>query len=157
MVFNLGQIPTKIIANIPVTRAFGARWCRAFAVPRRERKGFLVAINGRTSSYRTRRYFNINSSAHFRSNKRSKHQVLALLNGCKHPLGSEDGKRLEHTGCRQPVGGCAALGRQVTSLEAKIWIVTYLPYFPNSWPPLPNLTSNFETHKNLGDNFWIHL
>ena len=24
-------------------------------------------------------------------------------------------------------------------------------------PPLPNLTSNFETHKNVGDNFLFHI
>ena len=24
-------------------------------------------------------------------------------------------------------------------------------------PPLPNLTSNFETHKNVGDNFWLYI
>ena len=28
-----------------------------------------------------------------------------------------------------------------------------LHYFLNSWPPLPNLTSNFKAHKNLGNNF----
>ena len=32
------------------TRAFGTRWCRAFAEPRRKRKGFLVAFDNRTSS-----------------------------------------------------------------------------------------------------------
>ena len=24
-------------------------------------------------------------------------------------------------------------------------------------PPLPNLTSNFEIHKNVGDNFLLHV
>ena len=49
--------------------------------PRRERKGFLVAFGGRTSSYRTRRFYTINSKTHFRSHKHSKHQLRALLNG----------------------------------------------------------------------------
>ena len=144
----------KILIN---SRASRVRRCWAFAGPWGERKGFLVAFNGRTSSYRTWRCYTINSSAHFRLHKRSKHQVRALLNGCKYPFGSEDDKRLEHTGCRQLVGGCAAFRGHVTSLEPKNWKVAYLLYFRNSWPPFPNLTSNFETHKNLGDNFWVHI
>ena len=40
---------------------YGSFRCRAFAGPRRERKGFLVAFDGRTSSYRTRRNYTINS------------------------------------------------------------------------------------------------
>ena len=89
-------------------RASRARWFRAFAGPRRERKGFLVAFNIRSRSYSTRRSCTINSSACCRSHERSKHQVGALLNGCQHPFGSEDDKRLEHIDCQQSGGGFAA-------------------------------------------------
>ena len=102
------------------SRASRARWFWAFAEPRRERKGFLVAFDVRSRSYSTRRCCTINSSARCRSHERSKHQVGALLNGCQHPFGSEDDKGLEHTGCRQSVGGCTAFGRQVSSLEGNI-------------------------------------
>ena len=33
--------------------------------------------------------------------------------------------------------------------------VTYLWCFWKFWPPTPNLTSNFETHNNVGDNFYF--
>ena len=90
------------------TRAFGARWCRAFAGPRREWKGFLVPYDGRTSSYLTRRFCTINSSICCQSHERSKHDVWALLNGCQYPFGSEDDKRLGHIDCQQSGGGFAA-------------------------------------------------
>ena len=139
------------------SRASRARWFRAFAGPRRERKGFLVAFDVRSRFYSKRRGFTINSTACCRSHERSKHQVWVLLNGCQHPFGSEDDKRLEHTDSQQSEGDFAAFRRQVTSLEPKIWKVTYLQYFLNCWPPLSNLTSNFKTHKNLGDNFWVDI
>ena len=45
------------------SRASRARWCSAFAGPRRERKGFLVAFDVRFRSYSARRCCIINSSA----------------------------------------------------------------------------------------------
>ena len=117
--------------NRKTTRALGAHWCSSLALHLRERKWFLEAFNGRTSYYRSRRYLTINSSAHFLSHKRCKHQSGALLNACKLPLRREEDKRLEHTSCWQLVSGCAAFRGQVTSLEEKIWKVTYLLYF--SW------------------------
>ena len=76
------------------SRALRARWCRAFAGPGRERKGFLVAFDVRSRSY-TRSCYTINSSARFRPHEGSKYQRGVLLNGCQHPLGSEDDKGLE--------------------------------------------------------------
>ena len=47
-----------LVSNL--TRAFGGYWDRAFAGLRRERRGFLVAFDGRTSSYRKRQCYTIN-------------------------------------------------------------------------------------------------